>query len=344
MENGKVKIWLPCIEAGSGADVFTRRLADALEKKAFSAQISWFPLRYEVLPHLLSRVPPPPGTDIIFTNSWTGFAFKRKALPLVTTLHHAEFGRPNEHLGILQALYRRMLIRPYETLSFDAADRITAVSNYAAASITKPAHARKTRVIHNWVDVEHFRPLEDASDRHPPFRLLFVGKPSRLKGADLLPQIMHQLGNGFHLDVAGRIEQWGTRPLLENMTLLGQLKEPDLIEKYRRCDALLFPSYSEGFGYTALEAMACGKPVITSNASALPEVVENGTTGILCPPGDVNAFADACRALAADPQRASAMGRAGRDRAEREFSEDHLVSRYADLIEELRANGAGRAG
>lgn len=335
MENGKLKVWLPCIRAGSGTDVFTLRLAAALEKKGFATQTSWFPLRYEAMPHLLRGVPAPAGTDIVFTNSWNGFAFKRAAIPLVTTLHHAEFGKSRPELGPLQALYRRLLIRRYETYSFDSADCITAVSNYAAASIVDPGHARKTRVIHNWIDLARFSPPETRQGEHRPFRLLFVGKPTHLKGADLLPEIMRRLGGDFHLYLAGAAAQWGKRPLHANMTRLGQLTEQEMVRQYRLCDALLFPSYTEGFGYTALEAMACGVPVIASNATALPELVDHGVTGLLCETGNIASFADACRHLRANPPLCDAMGRAGRAKAVARFSEDGAMASYADLIQTL---------
>ena len=72
MKDGKVQVWLPTIRAGSGTDLFTIRLAQALESRGLSAHIEWFSTRYEFAPILLRNIPAPAGTDIVFTNSWNG--------------------------------------------------------------------------------------------------------------------------------------------------------------------------------------------------------------------------------------------------------------------------------
>jgi glycosyltransferase involved in cell wall biosynthesis len=121
------------------------------------------------------------------------------------------------------------------------------------------------------------------------------------------------------------------------MIPLGRITDDgELIKAYQQSDALLFPSRLEGFGYVALEAMACGKPVIAGANSALPEVVENGVTGLLCPTDDVHAFADACRRLAGDPEMVREYGEAARRRAEEVFSEDIIVPQYIRLYEQIR--------
>ncbi len=332
MKNGKVHVWLPTLRAGSGADVFTNRLAQALEKRGLSVQIDWFSARHEVAPFLLRSAPAPAGTDIVFANSWNGFAFKRENIPLVIISLHPEFTSTDPQFGILRRLYHRLLIRRYQELSFRAANAITAISTFTARSLEHTPHAKKLSVTHLWIDLEKFRPGAGILQEQEPFRLLFVGNLSYRKGVDLLPPIMQALGPRFHLDIVASPDGDTGRFDLPNITMLGRLDEADLIQAYQHCDALLFPSRWEGFGYTALEAMACGKPVIASNASALPEVVEDGVTGILCEPGDVDAFTIACKQLAEAPERARAMGLAGRERAMREFSEDRLISRYEDLI------------
>ena len=95
--------------------------------------------------------------------------------------------------------------------------------------------------------------------------------------------------------------------------------------------ALLFPSRFEGFGLAPLEAMACGKPVITSDNSALPEVVKDRVTGILCPTDDVKAFAKACISLAENLEILRAYGKAARARVEELFAETKIVLKYIKL-------------
>jgi len=335
MKNGKVHVWLPTIRAGSGTDVFTIRLAQALESRGLSTQIDWFSPRFEFAPPLLRKAPAPTGTDIVFANSWNGFAFKRADIPLVITAHHPEFIAADPQFGILRMLYHRILIRQYQEASFRAANAITAVSAFTARSLENTPHAGKLKIIYNWIDLEKFRPGAHLPEPRTAFQLLFVGNLSYRKGADLLPAIMRELGSEFHLSVIAGARNGEEKNFPPNMTLLGRVSDDELVAAYQQCDALLFPSRWEGFGYTALEAMACGKAVVTSDASALPEVVQAEETGILCPPGDVSAFAAACRRLRDNPLLCQTMGSNGRKRAVANFSEKVLIDQYVDIIQAL---------
>jgi glycosyltransferase involved in cell wall biosynthesis len=337
MQDGRIKVWLPAIRVGSGTDVFTERLADALTRHGILTEITWFSSKFEFAPFLLRSVQPPAGTDIVLANSWNGFAFKRPDIPLIVTLHHSGFD-PTVHFyrTLTQRIYHRLLIEPYERWSYKAANAVTAVSTFSANSLKQATGLAKVEVIHNWIDTERFRPMASA---HPgdtrPFRLLFVGKPSVSKGADLLAPIMRRLGPEFELRIAGRTNPAQQAEYPTNIRVLGWLNEEKLIRSYQESDALLFPSRSEGFGYVALEAMACGKPVIATDCTAIPEVVSNCVTGLLCAPGDVIAFADACRHLADSPLRRMEMSQAARQKAIEEFSESVVLPRYVNLIQRL---------
>jgi glycosyltransferase involved in cell wall biosynthesis len=94
---------------------------------------------------------------------------------------------------------------------------------------------------------------------------------------------------------------------------------------------VVVPSFGEGFGMVALEAMERGRPVVASAVGGLPEIVEDGRTGLLVPPGDADALARAIEQLAGDPGRASAMGAAGRMRAVEEFSQARCTDRTEAL-------------
>lgn len=334
MKNGNIKVWLPAIRVGTGTDIFTLRLAEALARRNINVEISWFPRHYEFAPSLLKRIAPPDGTDIVFANSWNGFAFKRPDLPLVVTVHHSGYD-PNVHFyrSLPQHIYHHLLINQYEKRSFRAADAITAVSAYTALSVKNFTNCENIETIPNWLDTQRFLPMaKNVIGSDKPFRLLFVGKLSRLKGAEMLAAVMHRLGKGFELEIAGRAKLQGDGSYPPNVRLLGWLDEEELICAYRRCDALLFPSLSEGFGYAAVEAMACGKAVIASNTTALPEIICNNVTGILCSPGDVNAFVNACRKLDSDRQLCRKMGEAGRERAITHFSEEVILQKYMRLV------------
>ena len=96
-------------------------------------------------------------------------------------------------------------------------------------------------------------------------------------------------------------------------------------------DLFLLPSETESFGLSALEAMSCEVPVITTNVGGLPEVVDHGETGLLFDVGDTEAMANGALELLRDDRRRLAMGRLGRVRAIERFSEDRVVELYRDV-------------
>jgi len=98
-------------------------------------------------------------------------------------------------------------------------------------------------------------------------------------------------------------------------------------------DLFLLPSSSESFGLSALEALACGVPVIGSDAGGLPELVRNGETGVLRPAGDVEGMAEAAVAILADRERWNAMSRLAAADARERFSLDEVVATYEQFYE-----------
>ncbi len=106
------------------------------------------------------------------------------------------------------------------------------------------------------------------------------------------------------------------------------------------CDVVVVPSRWEGFGLVTLEAMGWSKPLVASRVSALPEIILDGETGLLVPPEDAYALAEAIQFLLADSERAVAMGRAGRERLLKEFSVEKMVDATLDVyIQTLRTAG-----
>ncbi len=117
------------------------------------------------------------------------------------------------------------------------------------------------------------------------------------------------------------------------MTFLGRVSPVGpLLE---RSLAVVVPSRGEGFGMVALEASERGRPVIASAVGGLPEIVEDGVTGLVVPPDDPAALAAAILALARGPHRAAAMGAAARARALAAFPLARVVGETASLYEEL---------
>jgi starch synthase len=341
MTKRRMKIWLPAIQGESGADVFTQRLSQALRRNGLETEISWFPKFYEFFPSLLRRVPAPRGTTIIHANSWNAFAFKRGSIPLIVTEQLGVLDRTAPaHKSVPQLVYHQILIRQFVRASFRLASAATAVSDYTAQGLQRSLGIDFAEVIYNSVNTELFVPAPDtATTRLGPFRLLFVGNPIRRKGADLFAPIMRALGANFELYFTSGRRQLNPQDIEPNMFPVGRITEDlDLLKLYHSCDALLFPSRLEGLPIAVLEAMACAKPVIAANTSSLPEINENGISGILCPRDDIDAFVAACRKFAEDPQMCQQFGSAARTRVQARFSEDVVVPQYVKLYERLSSS------
>jgi glycosyltransferase involved in cell wall biosynthesis len=95
------------------------------------------------------------------------------------------------------------------------------------------------------------------------------------------------------------------------------------------------PTVREGLCVSVLEAMACGLPVITSNCSSLPEQIDEGKGGFLCPVGDINAFVDKINLLAKSPGLRKEMGSYNREKVLKYFTLTRMVKAYRNLFEEI---------
>jgi starch synthase len=113
------------------------------------------------------------------------------------------------------------------------------------------------------------------------------------------------------------------------------LPKPEIIQLLTNALIFVCPSVYEPLGIVNLEAMACGTAVVGSRVGGIPEVVDDGVTGLLVPPNDPASLADAMNALLHDPMRAAEMGSAGRERAVAEFSWGAVAAQTAALYAEL---------
>lgn len=331
-------VWLPTIRAGTGADVFAMRLCDGLNAKGIRAEIGWLPHRAEYMPWAAQLLEPPVWANVVHVNSWLPTRFWPKGLPVVVTVHHLVHD-PAYHpfRSPLQAVYHELLIRPRERHAIRDAHAVTAVSEYVKRTVSEFSGREQITVIHNWIDGDAFASRTDSNVNYSrPFRLFMAGSHSRRKGIDLLPAFLQALGPGFEVRYAGGKSR-AAAPTA-NIVELGKISESELIREYQGCDAVVSLSRYEGFGYTALEAMACGKSFLGFNTSALPEVVAG--CGLLVSTGDVHALARVARELRERASTDKPEGAIGRERALRYFSAanlDKYVVLYSSLIEKNHA-------
>lgn len=342
-----MRVWLPTVRAGSGADAFALRLTEALRRRGIDAVLAWFPHWTEVVPQIV-RVHSEARNvaerfDIIHANSWTAYAFLGLGLPVVTTVHHLvhdPFFAP--YRSKAQAIYHRWCIYRRERFAVQASAAVTTVSNYVARTVEDEFGRHDLYVIPNWVDTDRYRPAS-RSRRAGRHRVLWVGNHSRRKGADLLPSLLKALGPSFEVRCTGGL-RGGSTDLSKvshnsaSVSILGRLPEEILIREYQECDVVVSLSRYEGFGYTALEAMACGKPFVGFSTSGLTEVVRDGSTGWLVPLDDVLCLAARCKEIADNPDLGNRMGEEGRALAVSAFSRDALISRYIELYESVSTN------
>ena len=333
-------IWLPAVRRGTGADVFTERLCDGLVARGMRAEICWLPPRAEYLPWSVRAPAIPDWVDVVHVNSWLHRRFYDKRTRVVTVHHSVHDPVLSAHKTPAQAAYHRGWVWPTERAAIQSADAVTAVSEYTAGQVRSTFVCADVEVIHNGIDVALFKPVRREIREAGSFRLLYVGSASRRKGADLLAPIMALLGNAFELRYTGTteaFERWGKLPA--NCTALGRLDDAQLIAEMQCADALLFPTRLEGFGMAVAEAMACGLPVVASRCSSLPEIVEHGRSGLLCPPGDVAEFVASLRRLAGDAHLHASMSDAAMHRIRSHFTFDMMVARYVSLYRRLTSSG-----
>jgi glycosyltransferase involved in cell wall biosynthesis len=145
-------------------------------------------------------------------------------------------------------------------------------------------------------------------------------------------------GDGFERPALVRLaEELG---IGGDVTFLGWVPNAELPPYYRAAAVSVIPSLEEGFGIPAAEAMGCEVAVVASDAGGLPEVVENGVTGLVVPRGDSAALARAIGSLLSDPLRRDQMGQAGRARALRLFDWDRSAEQFEELYRDVAAGTA----
>jgi glycosyltransferase involved in cell wall biosynthesis len=276
--------------------------------------------------------------DIVHDNQGLGLGLllmKSAGTPLVATIHHPlSIDRRNavaQARGPIEKA-RRLIYYPIFMQEFVARrlDKIITVSEASARTVESAFNVPRDRmrVIHNGIDAETFRPLPISKD---PNNVIYVGNSEdRTKGAAHLLRALRLLRDTtpYNLTFVDRpqeelklaprlVQRYG---LSARVRFTGRVTTAELVHLYNRAEMLVCPSLYEGFGLPAGEAMACGLPVASTTGGALPEVVEDGVTGILVPPGDAPALAEAMRTLMGDPDLRRRMGQAGRERVLEKFS------------------------
>jgi glycosyltransferase involved in cell wall biosynthesis len=319
------------------------------------AELLRLPELYNFAPFLIPRGLPQgwwKGFDIIQGRSRVGFALRAPGRPLVTTVHHLTTDpQLQSYSSRAQRLFYRLVESRYDGWSIRDADAVVCVSRYTQRQVEQRYGRRDSVLVFDGIDTDVFVPAprlarrddglplwEGGDSGRPHIRLLFVGNRTRRKGFDLLPRIMDRLPANYVLYYTGGFQGADEQQIHPRMISIGSPDRDRLVAAYQSCDVLLFPSRLEGFGIAPAEALACGRPVVTTDASALPEVVDHGQNGFLCPRNDVAAYAARVQQLGEDAGMRKRFGEHGREKVVRSFGYDQLASGLIGVYERLLAH------
>jgi starch synthase len=279
-------------------------------------------------------------------------------IPHVMTMHSLEALRPwkAEQLGGGYEVSTWC-----ERTSATSAAAVVAVSDGMRADIMTAypeIRPERIRVIRNGIDTSEYRPDPNTDvlerygiDQSRPY-VIFVGRITRQKGVPVLLRAASGLIPEAQLVLlAGAAD---TPEQLAEVTELvdglqatrsgvywipEMLSKPEVIQLLTHATVFACPSIYEPLGIVNLEAMACGTAVVGSRTGGIPEVVADGETGLLVPAGEPEPLAAALNSLLSDPDRAEAMGQAGRKRAVAEFGWPAIAAQIVDLYAELVHSG-----
>ena len=245
----------------------------------------------------------------------------------------------------------RLLYRPFLRRVLQRADRIVVSSpNLADHAAELQDYRDKCIVIPFGIDINRLRRTSrtdahaaDIVSRFPGPRVLFVGRLVPYKGLDVLIAAMKQVdatalivGSGplrSRLEAQAMASGVGGR-----VRFLGALQDDEVVAHLHASDLFVLPSVSraETFGVAQLEAMACGKPVVSTNLpTGVPWVNQHCQTGLVVPPGDPVALANALNTLLKQPEMRTTMGLAARMRVEQEFSVQRMVETAGSLYQSV---------
>ncbi|MET0399267.1 MAG: glycosyltransferase [Longimicrobiaceae bacterium] len=281
-----------------------------------------------------------------------GLAAKRASgVPLVSTFFGVELTWMESQLPFLAPVLKRIV---------RGSDAVTTISTYTAERLRRLVPDARSVVIPFGATVAppaEAPPAGDPAAEGRPFELLFVGRLVERKGVHVLLDALARLDAGRRplLRVVGdgpEREALAARARLlglgERVVFEGFVSSAELARRFAGCDAFVLPATvdakgdTEGLGVVLLEAMVNAKPVIASAAGGIVDIVRDGRSGWLVPPGDADALAAAVRACMDDPERRRRYGLAGRDDVAAGFSWPVIVDRLAGLYHEVAARSGGR--
>lgn len=271
-----------------------------------------------------------------------GMAARRGAdAPLVCTFHGVELTWTRRRFPALMPVLRRVI---------RTADAVTANSTYTAELIRRLHDRRVVRIPFGATIQPQAHGGTTPGDGRNGFELLFAGRLVERKGVRYLLDALARLRDEHpvRLEVVGdgaeraALEAHAVEAgVADRVRFHGFVSREELGRRFAACDAFVLPAVVdakgdvEGLGVVLIEALSHGRPVIASAAGGIVDIVRDGETGLLVPPGDADALARAIVRYVEEPELAASMAAAGRAHVEREFSWPVVIDRLTALYEGL---------
>jgi glycosyltransferase involved in cell wall biosynthesis len=274
-----------------------------------------------------------------------GIAAKRATgIPLVSTFFGVELTWLRSRIRVLEPVLRWIVKR---------SDAVTAISTYTARELRGLAPGTELEIIPFGAANEGvpFPAGARGLEAKAAFELLFVGRLVERKGVQHLLRavaLLRDRGREVVLNVVGDGPYGSSlRALTAELALEsrvrfhGQVAQPVLADRLAACDVLVLPAVRdakgdvEGLGVVLIEALRAERPVIASDVGGIPDIVRDGETGLLVPPGDAERLAEAIERYAEEPELAAMHAAAGRRDVEERFSWDSIIRRLSELYHEL---------
>ena len=237
-----------------------------------------------------------------------------------------------------------IFFEPYRwklNLKIQRAEFVVCISHYCrsqAMLFSDPDCWDKLHIVHCGIDLKRYRPIQSHQKR-----LLYVGRLSAAKGVPILFEAVALLMS-HHPDLTLTIVGDGPdRQELEfqaaalgiqsHLKFVGYQSQDAVCHFLQDCDLFVLPSFAEGLPVVLMEAMATGVPVVTTSIAAISELVEDGVSGYLVPPGAVEPLAARLERLLQDPALRQSFGQAGRLKVEQEFDLHQEVCKLKRIFE-----------
>jgi len=258
----------------------------------------------------------------------------------ITPMQYDRIAKVYGHKPDKSGLVKKIKYRINRSL-FNNAAHIIAWSNWVRESLMTDYGVPENRisVIPPGVDMDLWSPAMILNDK-PPMKILFVGGDFKRKGGFTLLEaykILDRSDVELHLVTREEVQKIPGVFIYHHM----KANSPELIKLYSQCDIFVLPSLGEAFGIVAVEALACGLPVIASKIGGLMDIIEDGKNGLLIPPGDPIALAMAIRHLVENHDLHMNMRYAARKSAEDRFDAQKNSDKCVGLIlEHARSNDA----